>query len=124
MKDSEIIEAVLKGCGWKYGKPYFDHDGEWHIELALDPFDWSEESKWAGEPPSLDKCKIEVHPLGQSILTSLDACHAVLPMKDVAFREFVWFNIASHWDELLDMTARDWCMAYLAWLRFKGVESK
>jgi len=92
MTDTKLITAVLESCGWTPSR-------------IGDP--------WTAKDP-----QGEVH-FCPALLTSLDACHEVLPMLDEDFREQVWFKVAHmDYNKLLDMTARDWCEA---WLRYKGI---
>jgi hypothetical protein len=88
MTDSEIISAVLKACGWKQNAYcWFKGNHFWHEDDGV-----------------------------PDILTSLDACHSVLPMKKTAFQDFVWFNFCKKdWRALWHMPAREWCIAFIKW---------
>jgi hypothetical protein len=74
MKPEEMVTAVLKHQGWKYGQPHFSHDGEWHIDFAKEPFEF--DSEWAGKPHPLEQCIIDDQNV-PDLLHSLDACHEV-----------------------------------------------
>jgi hypothetical protein len=59
MTEQEINITIAETCGATWAKkPVFDHDGRWHWHFGKDPFEF--DSSWAGEPPSRDKCILEL----------------------------------------------------------------